>query len=88
MKDVLITKGFFPNDVKEAVQYGENLQALSVALNTVGVGSVKRIHEILSGVFKLLGLPDGIPYFLWNNDSSEFAEAEDNFHGVLFFFPG
>lgn len=46
-------KGLFPKDVKAAVQYGENLQALSVALNTVGAVSVKRTHEILSGVFNI-----------------------------------
>ncbi|MGN0335511.1 MAG: transposase [Lachnospiraceae bacterium] len=41
----------FPSDVKAAVQYGENLQALSVALNTMSAASIKRTHEILSGVF-------------------------------------
>lgn len=46
-------KGEFPVKVKAAVQYGENLQALSVALNTVGAVSVKRTHEILSGVFNI-----------------------------------
>ena len=46
-------KGSFPNDAKATVQYGENLQALSVALNTVGAVSVKRTHEILSGVFNI-----------------------------------
>ena len=46
-------KGSFPNDVKATVQSGENLQALSVALNTVGAVSVKRTHEILSGVFNI-----------------------------------
>lgn len=46
-------KGNFPNDVKATVQYGENPQALSVALNTVGAVSVKRTHEILSGVFNI-----------------------------------
>ena len=35
------------------MQYGENIHALSVALNTVGAMSVKRIHEILSGVFNI-----------------------------------
>lgn len=35
------------------MQYGENLQALSVALNTIGAVSVKRTHEILSGVFNI-----------------------------------
>ena len=47
-------KGEFPDDVKASVQYGENLQALAVALNTIGAVSVNRTHEILSGVF---GIP-------------------------------
>lgn len=46
-------RGNFPEDVKAAVQYGTNLQALSVALNTVGAVSVKRTHEILSAVFNI-----------------------------------
>ena len=46
-------RGAFPANIKAAVQYGENLQALSVALNTVGAVSVKRTHEILSGVFNI-----------------------------------
>ena len=46
-------KGEFPSEVKAAVQYGENLQALAVALNTVGAVSIKRTHEILSGVFSI-----------------------------------
>ena len=46
-------RGEFPADIKAAVQYGENLQALSVSLNTVGAVSVKRTHEILSGVFNI-----------------------------------
>ena len=46
-------RGEFPSDVKAAVQYGENLQALSVALITVGAVSIKRTHEILSGVFNI-----------------------------------
>ena len=46
-------KGEFPSDVRASVQYGENLQALSVALNTVGAVSIKRTHEILSGVFSI-----------------------------------
>ena len=46
-------RGAFPSDVKAAVQYGENLQALAVALNTVGAVSIKRTHEILSGVFNI-----------------------------------
>ena len=39
--------------MKAAVQYGKNLQALAVALNTVGTVSVKRTHEILSEVFNI-----------------------------------
>lgn len=35
------------------MQYGENLQALVVAFNTVGAVSIKRTHEILSGVFNI-----------------------------------
>ena len=46
-------RGDFPSDVKATVQYGENLQALAVALNTVGAVSIKRTHEILSGVFNI-----------------------------------
>jgi len=47
-------KGTFPEDVKAAVQYGKNLEALVVALNTMGAVSIQRTHEILSGVF---GIP-------------------------------
>lgn len=46
-------RGDFPSDVKATVQYGENLQALAAALNTVGAVSIKRTHEILSGVFNI-----------------------------------
>ncbi len=46
-------RGSFPSNVKAAVQYGKNLQALAVALNTVGTVSVKRTHEILSEVFNI-----------------------------------
>ena len=46
-------KGAFPQNIKAAVQYGDNLQALSVALNIVGAVSMNRIHEILSGVFHI-----------------------------------
>jgi transposase len=44
-------QGEFPDDIKANVQYGEQLQALTVALNTIGAVSVNRTHEILSGVF-------------------------------------
>lgn len=45
--------GSFPNEIKATVQYGENLQALAIAMNTVGAVSLKRTHEILSGVFNI-----------------------------------
>ena len=35
------------------MQYGKNIQALVVALNTVGAVSVNRTHEILSSVFNI-----------------------------------
>ena len=47
-------KGEFPEDVKASVQYGENLQALTIAMNTVGAVSLNRTQEILAGVF---GIP-------------------------------
>jgi transposase len=47
-------KGDFPPEIKAVVQYGRNLQALAVAMNTMGAVSVNRTHEILSGVF---GIP-------------------------------
>ena len=46
--------GTFPADVKAAVQYGDHLQVLVVTMNTMGAVSIKRTHEILSGVF---GIP-------------------------------
>ena len=46
-------KSEFPSDVNASVQYGGNLQALFVVLNTVGAVSIKRTHEILSGVFNI-----------------------------------
>ena len=45
--------GSFPNAVKSHIQYGKNLEALAVTLNTVGAVSVNRTHEILSGVFNI-----------------------------------
>ena len=45
--------GSFPENIKAAVQYGKNLQALVVAFNTVGAVSINRTHEILSAVFNV-----------------------------------
>ncbi len=46
-------RGSFPKNVKAAIQYGDNLQALVTSLNTTGAVSVSRIHEILMGVFNI-----------------------------------
>lgn len=45
--------GEFPDNIKAIVQYGNNLQALAVALHTIGAVSIARTHEILSGVFRI-----------------------------------
>lgn len=41
----------FPEHIKGTVQYGVNIEALAISLNTVGMVSINRTHEILSGVF-------------------------------------
>ena len=46
-------KGEFPADVRGPLQYGQNLQALVVSLNTVGALGIHRIHEILGSVFNI-----------------------------------
>lgn len=46
-------RGDFPENIRGPIQYGENLQALTVSLNTVGSLSIKRIHEILGNVFNI-----------------------------------
>jgi transposase len=47
-------KGQFPEDLRSTVQYGNNIAALAVALNTRGMVSIERTHELLSSVF---GIP-------------------------------
>ena len=46
-------KAEFPEDIKAYVQYGENLKALVIALNTIGTVSVNRVHKILGSVFDI-----------------------------------
>ena len=46
-------EGGFPEGINAAVQYGENLQSLVVALNTVGAVSICRTREILGNVFNI-----------------------------------
>ena len=48
-----VKTGAFPANIKAAVQYGKNLQAMVVAFNTVGSVSINRTHEILSSVFNI-----------------------------------
>ena len=43
--------GCFPAEVGSTLQYGVNIEALAVSLNTMGMVSVNRTHEILSDVF-------------------------------------
>ena len=45
--------GEFPTDITNYVQYGKNLEALVVSLNTVGAVSVNRVHEIIGSVFNI-----------------------------------
>lgn len=48
-----VKAGTFPENIKAAVQYGKNLQAMVVAFNTLGAVSINRTHEILSSVFNI-----------------------------------
>ena len=41
----------FPEHIRGTMQYGVNIEALAISLNTVGMVSINRTHEILSGVF-------------------------------------
>jgi len=49
-----VLSGSFPEHIKGTMRYGVNIEALAVSLNTVGMVSINRTHEILSGVF---GIP-------------------------------
>jgi transposase len=46
--------GEFPLGINSSQQYGLNIESLAVSLNTIGMVSINRTHELLSGVF---GLP-------------------------------
>ena len=43
----------FPVGINSTVQYGVNLEALAVSLNTIGMVSLNHTHEILSDVFDI-----------------------------------
>jgi len=46
-----VLTGKFPEYITGTMQYGVNMEALAVSLNTIGMVSINRTHEILSGVF-------------------------------------
>ena len=46
-------RGSFPEDIKGEIQYGKNIAAFLVAMNTVGAVSAKRIQEIAGNLFDL-----------------------------------
>jgi transposase len=46
-----LIRGGFPENISGTIQYGANLEALAVSLNTMGMVSLNRTHEILNGVF-------------------------------------
>src|SRR5215469_4912200 len=46
-----VLTGCFPSGINSTMQYGVNLEALAISLNTIGMVSINRTHEILSGVF-------------------------------------
>ncbi|MGL4345204.1 MAG: IS66 family transposase [Cellulosilyticaceae bacterium] len=46
-----VIAGHFPEHIKSTMQYGINLKALAIALNTIGMVSINRTHEILSDLF-------------------------------------
>jgi len=45
-----VLTGTFPANITGTMQYGDNLEALAVSLNTVGMMGIKRTHDILSAV--------------------------------------
>lgn len=45
--------GAFPKNITGIKQYGNNLKAFAAALATVGMVSIDRIHELLTGVFDI-----------------------------------
>jgi transposase len=49
-----VLTGSFPGHVTGTLQYGINIKSLAVVLNTTGMLSINRTHEVLSGAF---GIP-------------------------------
>lgn len=71
--DVPIT-GEFPANVTSSMQYGDNLNAFAVTLNTVGMVGVKRIHTILSNAFDI-PISTGTIYNMVKSCSSKVSAA-------------
>ena len=46
--------GEFPENIHSSIQYGEGICALAIALNTAGMMSINRVHELLMAI---LGVP-------------------------------
>ena len=45
--------GTFPESIKSTMQYGDNLRAFVVTLNTSGMIATKRLHDILKATFNV-----------------------------------
>ena len=54
LKSNHVISGSFPDNINSTMQYGINIEALAIALNTSGMMGIKRTHNILSAVF---GIP-------------------------------
>lgn len=53
MRNGAIISGGYPASVNSSMQYGDNVKALAIALNTEGMVSISRVHDILSSVLGL-----------------------------------
>ena len=48
-----VISGDFPKNITSTMQYGVNLKSLAIALNTMGMISIERTHNILSDLFNI-----------------------------------
>jgi len=46
-----VLTGNFPDHITGVIQYGVNIETLAVSLNVIGMVSINRTNEILSGIF-------------------------------------
>ena len=54
MRGGAVISGEFPENINSSIQYGKGISALAIALNTAGMMSINRVHELLKAV---LGVP-------------------------------